>query len=212
MLLVICHVVVAHFWNFAPILNLLICLSLFVSNLKSLVQIQIQLVQIGSNQIKLDQIGLCTYVESNQIKSNKIGSNQIKSDQIRSIALTPSPILTSSSLIIGKLGFVTEVAQYFVHSRLQQIKEAMPRKLGLSLVYACIGWTYSSLFIWNCSCSNSISHFLPYHKKIHRLVVQIQVPCACHYKPRLVYFLLHFVRPFLCFQGVFFRTFCLMYG
>ena len=30
---------------------------------------------------------------------------------------------------------------------------------------------------------------------------------ACHYNPRLVYLLPHFIRPFLCFQGVCLRKF-----
>ena len=38
--------------------------------------------------------------------------------------------------------------------------------------------------------------------------IWLQIPYARHYKPRLVYFLPHFQRPFLCFQGGFFRKFC----
>ena len=34
------------------------------------------------------------------------------------------------------------------------------------------------------------------------------IPYACHCNPRFVYFLPHFWRPFLCFQGGFFTKFC----
>ena len=35
-----------------------------------------------------------------------------------------------------------------------------------------------------------------------------KLPYAHHYNPRFVYFLPTFTRPFLCFQGDFFRKFC----
>ena len=38
------------------------------------------------------------------------------------------------------------------------------------------------------------------------------IPYARHYKPRLVYFLPHFQRPFLCFKEVFSENSIIMYG
>ena len=58
--------------------------------------------------------------------------------------------------------------------------------------------------------------FQKWGKKIYKLRLIMEpkestetyLPYARHYKPRLVYFLPHFWKPFLCFQGVFFRKFC----
>ena len=40
---------------------------------------------------------------------------------------------------------------------------------------------------------------------MHRLMDHLQLPHTRYYNPRLVYFLHNFLRPFLCFQGVFYQ-------
>ena len=50
-------------------------------------------------------------------------------------------------------------------------------------------------------------HFLLVYAAPFKMAIP-NIPYARHYKPRLVYFLPHFQRPFLCFKGGFFKKFC----
>ena len=61
---------------------------------------------------------------------------------------------------------------------------------------------YHNLVSWYTNGSVVVTFFGFFTVAVH-LRAALSLPCACHYKPRLVYFLLHFGRPFLCFQGVF---------
>ena len=65
------------------------------------------------------------------------------------------------------------------------------------------------LMLW-CLINLTYHSFLHIHK--NKVQLHYYMPYARHYKPRRVYFLSHFWRPYLCFQGGFFRKFVILHG